>query len=282
MSKSPLYRSTTSGKVQEAASTDTMGPIADPVVSTDIATKSYVDAQFTSGNMVAGVNNQTGTTYTVLNTDRAKLVSFSNTAAVAVTLPQAGSGGSFSNTWFAWFENRNSGMVTVTPTTSTIDGSTALVLANGCGIGIFSDGSNYFTMQGNVASLQSVATGSNSYTANQTQTFSLVMPKAVMMFQVTEAASKKFRLRLYSTSAARTADANRPYSVPILLGPQNKLILDLFIDQSSAVTPFFLSPAILGVNGDGTPATTIYASVTSFETSTQNINVTVSFIPLGN
>ena len=39
----------------------------------------------------AGVNAQTGTSYTVLTGDRNKLVTFSNVSAIAVTLPQAGS-----------------------------------------------------------------------------------------------------------------------------------------------------------------------------------------------
>ena len=72
-------------------------------------------ASFTTGLVHAtsqGVNAQTGTSYTVLGTtgtpqsgvaptgDMGKLVTFSNTGAVAVALPQAGTTGFEANKWF--------------------------------------------------------------------------------------------------------------------------------------------------------------------------------------
>lgn len=78
------------------------------------------------------VNAQTGTTYTVLANDcdpaGKRLVTFNNAATVAVTLPQAGVNGTFSNGCQLNFLNIGSGAVVVTPTTSTINGTTALVL----------------------------------------------------------------------------------------------------------------------------------------------------------
>src|SRR6185312_9976247 len=57
-----------------------------------------------------GVNAQTGTTYTVQATDCGKLVTFSNAAAIAVTLPQAT--GSFA-AGFAWYtQDLGAGVVT--------------------------------------------------------------------------------------------------------------------------------------------------------------------------
>lgn len=91
-------------------------------------------------------NNQTGLTYTYVSGDRGKLVTHSNALAIAGTLPQAGS--SFPDGWFMWVQNRGVGTLTITPTVSTIDGSATLVLATGFGVGIFSDGTNYFTMRG--------------------------------------------------------------------------------------------------------------------------------------
>lgn len=94
------------------------------------------------------VNAQVGTTYTVLQGDLAKLLTFSNAAAVAVTLPQAGSGGNFASGWSTCFQNRGAGTVTITPTTSTIDGAASLALAQTQGACVYSDGTNYFTQRG--------------------------------------------------------------------------------------------------------------------------------------
>lgn len=93
------------------------------------------------------VNAQTGTTYTFVNTDCGKVVTFSNTSAVAATLPVAGSlsaGGSFLPPCRIEVVNLNAGLVTITPTTSTIAGGNAtMTLANGEAGYITSDGTNY-------------------------------------------------------------------------------------------------------------------------------------------
>jgi hypothetical protein len=118
----------------------------------------YVDAGTGSAGIGAGnawqkvaqdlvaVNAQTGTTYTVLSSDRSKLVTLKNASAVAVTLPQAGA--SFPAGWIASFSNQGAGTVTITPTTSTINGSTSVTLLTGQSIDIVSDGTNYYGMVG--------------------------------------------------------------------------------------------------------------------------------------
>lgn len=95
----------------------------------------------------AGVNAQTGTTYTVLTGDRNKLVTFNNASAVAVTLPQAGSAG-FADNYEFEVMNRGAGTVTITPTTSTIDGAATLTLAQFQSVRVYSDGTNYFSSRG--------------------------------------------------------------------------------------------------------------------------------------
>jgi hypothetical protein len=95
-----------------------------------------------------GVNAQTGTTYTVQSSDHKKLVTFTNGSAIAVTLPQAGASSVFQSKWYADFQNRGAGTVTITPTTSTIDGAASLSLTTGQGVTIFSNGTNYFTQRG--------------------------------------------------------------------------------------------------------------------------------------
>lgn len=90
------------------------------------------------------VNAQTGTTYTVLASDNTKLVTHTNASSTAVTLPQAGTAG-FAAGFMYFVENRGAGTVTITPTTSTIDGAASLALTQNQGVCIFSDGTNYFT-----------------------------------------------------------------------------------------------------------------------------------------
>lgn len=101
---------------------------------------------------VAGVNSQTGTTYTFVEGDEQFLVTFANALAIAASLPQAGSGGNFLAAWYVFVENTGVGTLTITPTTSTIDGHATLVLTQGEGAVIVSDGTNYFTMSGTVPS----------------------------------------------------------------------------------------------------------------------------------
>lgn len=94
------------------------------------------------------VNAQTGTTYTVADTDRAKLVTMANAAPIAVTVPQAGASSEFQSGWFADLMNTTSPLVTITPTTSTIDGSASMRLGPMQGVRVFSNGTNYFTDRG--------------------------------------------------------------------------------------------------------------------------------------
>jgi len=92
--------------------------------------------------MVSGVNSQSGTTYTIAASDNGKLVTINNAASVAVTQPQAGTAG-FANGFFYYIFNRGAGAATITPTTSTINGNATLVLNQGQGARIVSDGTNY-------------------------------------------------------------------------------------------------------------------------------------------
>lgn len=93
----------------------------------------------------AGVNAQIGTSYTVVVGDYGQLLTLSNSSAVAVTLPQATS--SFAT--FSFFViNKGAGLVTITPTTSTINGAASLALAQGWGAFIVSDGTNYQVLFG--------------------------------------------------------------------------------------------------------------------------------------
>lgn len=101
------------------------------------------------------VNAQTGTTYTFLNTDCGKLVTFSNASAVAATLPQAasasgggGASGLFMPPCTISVINIGASVLTITPTTSTVGGNATLVLNTGQGATLVSDGANYQVMAG--------------------------------------------------------------------------------------------------------------------------------------
>lgn len=97
---------------------------------------------------VQPVNAQGGTTYTVVTGDNGKLMTFSNGSAVAVTLPQAT--GTFGSGWHADVINKGVGTVTITPTTSTIGGSTTLELETNESARIVSDGTDYQVVLGHV------------------------------------------------------------------------------------------------------------------------------------
>ena len=88
------------------------------------------------------INAQTGTSYTLLTTDAGKLVTFSNASAIAVTLPQATTTG-FTAGYSFDAENLGAGTVTITPTTSTVNGASTLVVKQNFGCTISSDGTNY-------------------------------------------------------------------------------------------------------------------------------------------
>lgn len=108
---------------------------------------------------LAGVptNAQTGASYTIAATDRNGYVTTSNAGAIAVTLPQAGSGGGMNNDFthnFAYREcNIGAGTATITPQTSTISytngtaytsAAASLALTTGQCATIYSDNTNYF------------------------------------------------------------------------------------------------------------------------------------------
>ena len=106
------------------------------------------------------INAQTGTTYTIDASDLGTLTTFSNASSIAVTLPVAGnavpltsygSDHQFAKGWFAWFYNIGAGDVTITPTTSTINGAATLILKQGDWCMITVDGANYRALLGGIS-----------------------------------------------------------------------------------------------------------------------------------
>jgi hypothetical protein len=106
----------------------------------------------TSGTVSAAgcVNAQTGTSYAILDADRAKLVTATNAAAQAYTIAQAGAASNFQAGWYVDVANTSAnvaGVVTITPTTSTINGAASYKIGPGMSARITSDGTNYVVSQ---------------------------------------------------------------------------------------------------------------------------------------
>lgn len=89
------------------------------------------------------VRTVTAASDTILNTDCGNVVRFNRASAVAVTLPQAASGGNFNVRCQIQFVNIGAGNATITPTTSQIDGRASIVLQQGGGLVVTSSGGQW-------------------------------------------------------------------------------------------------------------------------------------------
>lgn len=127
-----------------------------------------------------------------------------------------------------------------------------------------------------VSTYTSLAAGATDTSINPT------FFKSFRIIGIDITSNKKTRIRLYSTSAARTADLARGYTIPIQMGTQSGLICDLYFDQTLATTPWKCTPVLEGSNQDGSVSTTVYASVTNMDTSTQTIVITYTLLQLEN
>lgn len=92
------------------------------------------------------VNPQSGTSYAIADSDRGKLITGSNAAAQAYSIAQAGAASAFQSGWFTDILNKSTnvaGIITVTPTTSTINGASTYKIQPGQYVRIVSDGTQY-------------------------------------------------------------------------------------------------------------------------------------------
>ena len=191
--------------------TSTINGAATLVLTSGMAVNLYSDGTNYRAIVVdaAGVpvNAQTGIAYTYLSGDRGKLVTHSNAAAIAGTLPQAS--GVFGSGWSMSVQNRGAGTLTITPTTSTIDGGTTLALTPGQGVLIASDGANYFTVRG-------AASGSGGGLTNFTEAVNTAAPNAatpVASLTATNAATNVDAVlspKGFGAIAAKVADSSTP------------------------------------------------------------------------
>jgi hypothetical protein len=159
------------------------------------------------------INAQIGTTYTVVNGDCGKLLTFSNASGIAVTLPQAGSGGNFVSGWSIDVQNIGSGAVTISPTTSTIDGASSIKVLSGQGVRIVSNGTNYFTLRG---MSPSAGVAVVSYSATPTFDLSLgSLQKITLTGNVTSStASNPMAGAIYTWEICQDATGSRTFVFP--------------------------------------------------------------------
>lgn len=103
----------------------------------------------TSGSQMRIVTNlQTGTSYTVNPSDCGKLLSFSNSSGLTVTVPPAGATGLSNGCWID-IQNAGSAPAVFTTSGSPVDGAAAgFTLATNQGLRLISNGSAYLTQRG--------------------------------------------------------------------------------------------------------------------------------------
>lgn len=149
---------------------------------------------------------QTGTLYVILDGDKGKYLTFSNTSPVSVTLPQAGTAGQFAKSWFCYVENLNTGLVTITPTVSTINTFQTIVLAQFQSAIIVSDGTNYVANFTKISSTDP-ASALSSYVFNDAG-IGAAQNQIVMRNMNTGVNSKRKGLNIYLEHDGAQASAN--------------------------------------------------------------------------
>ncbi len=116
------------------------------------ATTTIITSTTTNNTVVAwGVNNQTGTSYTILNSDNQSLVTLNNAAPVSVSLSNSLTPG-----FIVAIENLGAGAVTITPVTGTINGTSSLMLGQNESCFLFFTGAAWWATT-NVGSVTGVS-----------------------------------------------------------------------------------------------------------------------------
>jgi hypothetical protein len=125
-----------------------------------------------------------------------------------------------------------------------------------------------------VSTRQTFSTTTGSLTNNTTVTQNITGAyKSYLLFKIQT--DRAAWVRVYTTSAARTADASRSIDVDPL--PGSGVIAEVITTGSSTQV---LTPATIGFNDDSTPAATIYLSVTNRSGTTGSVTVTLTALKL--
>lgn len=111
------------------------------------------------------------TSYLAVSSDEGTLLSFNSSSAVTLTLPATPP----DSGWWITVENIGAGALTVSPNGLQIDGSSAsIILTQGQGIVLFTDGTNYFSFRGSSSSIGGVSVKTISYLAAAADTGTLL------------------------------------------------------------------------------------------------------------
>lgn len=168
-------------------------------------------AKLKSTVLKENINPQVGTTYTFTFNDLKKLVTFNNASSIAATLPQAT--GSFGADEWIEVQNVGVGLVTITPTTSTVDGATVLIVPSGYGVKIVSDGTNYQIagmnpLKGRV--LLNTLTASASATLDDITSFTAVFSEyeIVLVNLIPATTAVSLNLRVHSAGVFKSTGYN--------------------------------------------------------------------------
>jgi hypothetical protein len=125
-----------------------------------------------------------------------------------------------------------------------------------------------------VSTRQTFSTTTGSLTNNTTVTQNITGAyKSYLLFKIQT--DRAAWVRVYTTSAARTADASRSIDVDPL--PGSGVIAEVITTGSSTQV---LTPATIGFNDDSTPAATIYLNVTNRSGTTGSVTVTLTALKL--
>lgn len=148
------------GRVTAAANGSSSGGVSSVTAGVGLTASPTTGAVVVSAAVTARTN--TATTDTIVGSDAGTVVTESNASAVAVSIAQAGTTG-FASGQYWTVKNLGAGTVTITPTTSTIDGSATLTLTTNQSIDIYSNGTNYITLPGRGGSgVTAIASGATA------------------------------------------------------------------------------------------------------------------------
>ncbi|MBZ5566560.1 MAG: hypothetical protein LAN64_01785 [Acidobacteriia bacterium] len=128
---------------------------------------------------------------------------------------------------------------------------------------------------GTVASRANVVYTTGTIAAGAYETGSMTIAKSFAIVAVT--VDRSCRVRLYSTAAQRNADISRgTYSLPAI-NTSHGVIMDFVLDGSASapLSGFICSPEVYGANGDGSPTSSIYYTITNNTASPSTVTVTL-------
>lgn len=201
------------------------------------------------------------------------LIAYGGTESQAATITPAVGWNSIQNTsdspnaqtFFAEYQ--------VATSTNTYTGTATIAPNSTYGMGIVTLRAAISSTSPNAA-VANFTTSSLANGAIANGTVSMAKTFALLHVSVSQAS----RLRLYSTAAARTADASRPNSVPPTPGTQHGVLADLYLDTNDKFS-WTMAPIALGFNWDATQSSNIYYAVTNLG-STGTINVSMTYVPM--